>query len=100
MWCNYVPITDVCFCLLLLCSCFNAIFVWKMNYCRRIDMIGGLEKMANLDIPKDLSSDAANEYLVNACTRYDVKCPPPQTTARLLDKVCHWLCLLFLVLRI
>lgn len=50
-------------------------------------MIEELEKMANLSIPKDLSSEEANKYLVDACTKFDVKCPPPQTTARLLDKV-------------
>lgn len=49
-------------------------------------MIEELEKMANLDIPKDLSSVEANKFLVDACVRFDVKCPPPQTTARLLDK--------------
>ncbi|CAA7398475.1 unnamed protein product [Spirodela intermedia] len=54
---------------------------------RRLEMIQGLETMANLDIPKDLSSDAANKYLVDACAKFDVKCPPPQTTARLLDKL-------------
>ncbi|XP_031258572.1 lysine--tRNA ligase, partial [Pistacia vera] len=54
---------------------------------RRIDMIDELEKMANLKIPKDLSSDEANKYLVDACLKYDVKCPPPQTTTRLLDKL-------------
>ncbi|KAI4381120.1 hypothetical protein MLD38_007228 [Melastoma candidum] len=54
---------------------------------RRIDMIGELEKMANLNIPKDLSSDEANKYLAEACLRFDVKCPPPQTTTRLLDKL-------------
>ncbi|KAF8042576.1 hypothetical protein BT93_A1036 [Corymbia citriodora subsp. variegata] len=54
---------------------------------RRIDMIEELEKMANLDIPKDLSSVEANKYLVDACARFDVKCAPPQTTARLLDKL-------------
>ncbi|KAF8389389.1 hypothetical protein HHK36_026084 [Tetracentron sinense] len=35
---------------------------------RRIDMIGELEKMANLSIPKDISSDIANKYLLDACT--------------------------------
>ncbi|KAJ8480332.1 hypothetical protein OPV22_024059 [Ensete ventricosum] len=54
---------------------------------RRIDMIEGLETMANLSIPKDLSSEAANKYLSDACVKFDVKCPPPQTTARLLDKL-------------
>lgn len=50
-------------------------------------MIEELEKMANLNIPKDLSSDETNKYLVAACERFEIKCPPPQTTARLLDKV-------------
>ncbi|XP_052199633.1 lysine--tRNA ligase isoform X2 [Diospyros lotus] len=54
---------------------------------RRIDMIEELEKMANLSIPKDLSSNEANKYLANACLKLDIKCPPPQTTARLLDKL-------------
>ncbi|KAH7852339.1 hypothetical protein Vadar_023635 [Vaccinium darrowii] len=54
---------------------------------RRIDMIEELEKMANLSIPKDLSSDEANKYLADACMKFDVKCRPPLTTARLLDKL-------------
>ncbi|KAJ0266265.1 hypothetical protein HA466_0002980 [Hirschfeldia incana] len=54
---------------------------------RRIDMIGELEKMANLNIPKDLASEEANKYLIDACTRFDIKCAPPLTTARLLDKL-------------
>ncbi|KAL5982654.1 hypothetical protein ACLOJK_016729 [Asimina triloba] len=53
----------------------------------RIDMIEDLEKAANLNIPKDLSSQEANAYLLDACTKFDVKCAPPQTTARLLDKL-------------
>uniref|UniRef100_A0A0D3FKV2 Lysine--tRNA ligase n=1 Tax=Oryza barthii TaxID=65489 RepID=A0A0D3FKV2_9ORYZ len=54
---------------------------------RKIDMIKDLEAMAKLNIPKDLSSDEANKYLIDACAKYDVKCPPPQTTTRLLDKL-------------
>ncbi|XP_057543621.1 lysine--tRNA ligase, cytoplasmic-like isoform X2 [Amaranthus tricolor] len=54
---------------------------------RRIDMIEELEKMANLSIPKDLAGEEANKYLIEACVKYDVKCPPPQTTTRLLDKL-------------
>ena len=56
-------------------------------------MIEGLETLANLEIPKDISSDATNKYLIDACARFDVKCPPPQTTARLLDKVFYVLSL-------
>ncbi|KAG5559681.1 hypothetical protein RHGRI_009261 [Rhododendron griersonianum] len=54
---------------------------------RRIDMIEELEKMANLSIPKDLSSDEANKYLADACMKFDIRCRPPLTTARLLDKL-------------
>lgn len=54
---------------------------------RRLDMIDELEKMANLSIPKDLASEETNKYLIDACLKYDVKCPPPQTTTRLLDKL-------------
>lgn len=54
---------------------------------RRIDMIGELEKMANLSIPKDLAGDEANKYLIDACAKFEIKCPPPQTTARLIDKL-------------
>lgn len=50
-------------------------------------MIEELEKIANLQIPKDLASVEANKYLADACVKFDIKCPPPQTTARLLDKV-------------
>ncbi|XP_076949827.1 lysine--tRNA ligase-like [Bidens hawaiensis] len=54
---------------------------------RRIDMIEELEKIANLNIPKDLAGEEANKYLLDACTKFDIKCPPPQTTTRLLDKL-------------
>ncbi|KAL2546150.1 Lysine--tRNA ligase [Forsythia ovata] len=54
---------------------------------RRIDMIEELEKMANISIPKDLSSEETNKYLAAACVKFDIKCPPPQTTTRLLDKL-------------
>ncbi|PSS06325.1 Lysine--tRNA ligase [Actinidia chinensis var. chinensis] len=54
---------------------------------RRIYTIEELEKMANLSMPKDLASDETNIYLVDACKKFDVKCPPPQRTTRLLDKL-------------
>ncbi|KAJ4844345.1 hypothetical protein Tsubulata_025244 [Turnera subulata] len=64
----------------------------------RLDMIEELEKEIEKElqkedknktfqIPSDLTSDAANQCLVNACEKFDVKCPPPRTTARLLDKL-------------
>ncbi|PWA98826.1 lysine--tRNA ligase [Artemisia annua] len=54
---------------------------------RRIDMIPELEKMANLSIPRDFASEEANKYLADACIKFNVKCSPPQTTARLLNKL-------------
>lgn len=67
---------------------------YAVCFCRRIDMVEELEKVANLNIPKDLSSDEANKYLIDACAKFEIECPPPQTTARLLDKVNFFLPLL------
>lgn len=50
-------------------------------------MMEGLKEFGGLAIPEDLSSEEANVYLKDACKRLEVNCPPPQTTARLLDKV-------------
>lgn len=50
-------------------------------------MIKGLEEIGGLNIPGDLSSQEANTYLQAACEKHGVRCPPPHTTARLLDKV-------------
>lgn len=55
---------------------------------RRIDMVEELNKIADLNInPKDLSSEEVNTYLKEACKKFDIKCSPPETTARLLDKL-------------
>ncbi|WMV51867.1 hypothetical protein MTR67_045252 [Solanum verrucosum] len=54
---------------------------------RKIDMLSELEKVANISIPSDLSSETANKYLIDVCEKFDVKCPPPHTTTRLLDKL-------------
>ncbi|KAG9156355.1 hypothetical protein Leryth_009221 [Lithospermum erythrorhizon] len=54
---------------------------------RRIDMIEELEKIANLSIPKDIASEEANKYLAEACAKFEIRCPPPLTTTRLLDKL-------------
>lgn len=51
-------------------------------------MVEELNKIADLNInPKDLSSEEVNTYLKEACKKFDIKCAPPETTARLLDKV-------------
>ena len=52
-----------------------------------MDLMEELEKIATLNIPEDLSSEAANKYLLETCQRLNVNCPLPHSTARLLDKV-------------
>ncbi|XP_024391569.1 lysine--tRNA ligase [Physcomitrium patens] len=59
---------------------------------RRIDMIKGLEEFSEgkIKLPKSLElleAPEVNQYLIEACEKFDVKCPPPQTTTRLLDKL-------------
>ncbi|TMW80351.1 hypothetical protein EJD97_021058 [Solanum chilense] len=54
---------------------------------RRIDMVEELEKIAKLNIPKDLSSDETNKYLIDACAKFEIRCAPSLSTTRLLDKV-------------
>lgn len=54
---------------------------------RRIPMIPTLEKETGEKFPEDLSTDEANEFLKKLCEKHGVECSPPQTTARLLDKL-------------
>ncbi|MCL7048509.1 hypothetical protein MKW94_027766 [Papaver nudicaule] len=51
-----------------------------------IDMMEELMNMSGLKIPGDLSSDITNKYLLDACLKFEVNCPP-QTTAELLFKL-------------
>jgi len=53
----------------------------------RFPMIATLEKKLGVTIPKDLYSDETNAFLVKLCADNNVACPPPTTTARLLDKL-------------
>uniref|UniRef100_A0A3Q7JWB6 Aminoacyl-tRNA synthetase class II (D/K/N) domain-containing protein n=1 Tax=Solanum lycopersicum TaxID=4081 RepID=A0A3Q7JWB6_SOLLC len=53
---------------------------------RRIDMVEELEKIANLNILKDLSSDDTNKYLIDACAKFEIRCALSLTTTRLLNK--------------
>ncbi|KAL0039564.1 hypothetical protein WJX77_002057 [Trebouxia sp. C0004] len=54
---------------------------------RRISMVSGLEEVLGVQLPKDLSSDEAQQALAKLCKDKGVECTPPQTTARLLDKL-------------
>lgn len=54
---------------------------------KRFSMIEELEKQFKVEFPKDLESQEANEFLLNLCKEHNVECPPPTTSARLLDKL-------------
>ena len=54
---------------------------------RRVSMVQELEKQLNVKFPEDLGSAEANAFLVQLCRTHHVKCSPPTTTPRLLDKL-------------
>lgn len=54
---------------------------------KRISMIKGIEDAAGIKIPVDLEAESTRVFLSETCKRFDVKCPEPRTTMRLLDKL-------------
>ncbi|XP_071811723.1 lysine--tRNA ligase-like isoform X2 [Apostichopus japonicus] len=56
---------------------------------RRISMIEELEKVLKVKFPPpdQLHTADANKFLDELCVKNEVECPPPRTTARLLDKL-------------
>eukprot|EP01114_Cavostelium_apophysatum_P023962 TRINITY_DN920_c0_g1_i1.p1 TRINITY_DN920_c0_g1~~TRINITY_DN920_c0_g1_i1.p1 ORF type:complete len:632 (-),score=198.19 TRINITY_DN920_c0_g1_i1:66-1853(-) len=54
---------------------------------KRISMIEGLEKIANIKITTDIASEETRQFLLQTCKDRKVECRPPLTTARLLDKL-------------
>ncbi|KAJ2953721.1 hypothetical protein O0L34_g1344 [Tuta absoluta] len=55
----------------------------------RMPMISTLEKALNVKLPPcdKLDSPETNAVLSQLCEKHEVECPPPRTTARLLDKL-------------
>eukprot|EP01133_Synstelium_polycarpum_P012805 gene12805-15027_t len=53
---------------------------------KKIDMMPELEAIIG-KIPTPYSSDECRQFLIDACKKHKVDCSPPQTTARLLDKL-------------
>ncbi|XP_072936806.1 lysine--tRNA ligase isoform X2 [Epargyreus clarus] len=55
----------------------------------RVPMIATLEKVLNTKLPPpdQLDTTEANAALSQLCEKHGVECPPPRTTARLLDKL-------------
>uniref|UniRef100_A0A646QCR0 Lysine--tRNA ligase n=1 Tax=Hemiscolopendra marginata TaxID=943146 RepID=A0A646QCR0_9MYRI len=56
---------------------------------QRISMIPTLEKELNVKFPAptDLDKPESNKFLSDLCVKHEIECPPPRTSARLLDKL-------------
>ncbi|XP_075214828.1 lysyl-tRNA synthetase isoform X1 [Lycorma delicatula] len=56
---------------------------------KRIKMFPGLEEYLGIKLPSadQLGTPEANEFLSSLCEKHQVECPPPRTSARLLDKL-------------
>lgn len=54
---------------------------------QRLSMIESLEKELKVTFPKELESEETRLMLEKICAEKNVICPPPRTTARLLDKL-------------
>lgn len=55
---------------------------------KRISLIEGIEEALNVKIPENLESEETRVFLVELCNKFNVDCPEPKTTSRLLDKLC------------
>ncbi|KAL1457928.1 hypothetical protein WDU94_008108 [Cyamophila willieti] len=56
---------------------------------RRLHMFPALEAALGVKLPAPIEMDTpeANKLLSELCTKHEVECPPPRTSARLLDKL-------------
>lgn len=56
---------------------------------RRVSMIKTLEQKLNVKFPPatTFNSKETTEFLSQLCAKHQIECPPPRTTARLLDKL-------------
>lgn len=50
-----------------------------------------LEEILSIKLPNptELASSEANKLLDDLCIKHEIECPPPRTSARLLDKVIY-----------
>ncbi|KAK0088930.1 hypothetical protein PV326_004672 [Microctonus aethiopoides] len=56
---------------------------------KKVFMIKTLEEKLNVKFPDadKLNTPEANKFLNDICIKHEIECPPPRTTARLLDKL-------------
>lgn len=52
-------------------------------------MFPTLEEILSVKLPSptELASSESNKLLEDLCLKHEIECPPPRTSARLLDKV-------------
>lgn len=52
-------------------------------------MFPALEEALSVKLPSptELATSEANKLLSDLCLKHEIECPPPRTSARLLDKV-------------
>ncbi|KAJ3051949.1 lysyl-tRNA synthetase [Rhizophlyctis rosea] len=65
---------------------------WEIDFTppfRRVQMIPELERLLNVKFPaaETLGSTEATKFLSDLCTKHNVDCSAPRTSARLLDKL-------------
>ncbi|KRT82728.1 tRNA synthetase [Oryctes borbonicus] len=56
---------------------------------KRVKMLPTLESILNVKFPcaSEFSTSQTNKFFSDLCDKHNVECPPPRTTARLLDKL-------------
>ncbi|XP_018392992.1 PREDICTED: lysine--tRNA ligase [Cyphomyrmex costatus] len=56
---------------------------------KRISMMTQLEEILQVKLPKadQLNTPTAIKFLSDLCEKHEIECPPPKTSARLLDKL-------------
>jgi len=55
---------------------------------RRVSMVDEIEKQAGMKLNRDFASEPARQQLDELVAKLDLDCPPPRSSARLLDKLC------------
>ncbi|XP_063870736.1 lysine--tRNA ligase-like isoform X1 [Scylla paramamosain] len=65
---------------------------WEIDFkppYKRMHMFPELEKILGTKLPEpdQLTTEEARKFLSDLCEKHEVECPPPRTSARLLDKL-------------
>lgn len=51
-------------------------------------MVEEIERQAGVSLNRDFAAEEARQQLDDLASKFDVECPAPRTSARLLDKLC------------